>query len=86
MFPSVVFKLVPYYHADALDELYDLKNYPGELTKLYRDTMTKRCARLQLRLDERMKAIRDPMVGETWQCTRQLLRGFPPLSPPAGFW
>ena len=49
-----------------LDELYDLKNDPGELTNLYRDPKHGEVrARLQQRLDECMKAIRDPMIRES---------------------
>jgi len=56
-------KLVRYYHSNGLDELYDLKTDPGELTNLYRDPQHREVrARLQQRLDERMRAIRDPMV------------------------
>ena len=59
-------KLVRYYRANGLDELYDLKNDPGELTNLYRDTQHRDVrVRLQQRLDERMKAIRDPMVAKS---------------------
>ena len=56
-------KLVRHYHANELDELYDLKNDPGELTNLYKDARHREIrARLQQRLDERMKAIRDPIT------------------------
>jgi len=59
-------KLVRYYHTNGLDELYDLKNDPGELTNLYRNPQYREVrARLQQRLDEQMKAIRDPMVAES---------------------
>jgi arylsulfatase A-like enzyme len=57
---------VRYYHTNGLDELYDLKSNPGELTNLYRDPRHREVrARLQQRLDERMKAIRDPMIRES---------------------
>jgi arylsulfatase A-like enzyme len=56
-------KLVRHYHANELDELYDLKNDPGELRNLYKDAKHREVrARLQQRLDERMKAIDDPIV------------------------
>jgi uncharacterized sulfatase len=56
-------KLVRHYHANELDELYDLKNDPGELKNLYKDPQHRDLrARLQQRLDERMKAINDPIV------------------------
>ncbi len=59
-------KLVRYYQANELDELYDLKNDPGELTNLYKDPRHREVrAQLQQRLDERMKAIRDPMIRES---------------------
>jgi uncharacterized sulfatase len=55
-------KLVRHYHANELDELYDLKNDPGELKNLYKDAKYREIrARLQQRLDERMKAINDPI-------------------------
>ena len=56
-------KLVRHYHANELDELYDLKNDPGELKNLYKDASYRDVrARLQQRLDDRMKAIRDPIT------------------------
>ena len=58
-----------YYHTNGLDELYDLKNDPGELTNLYKDARHREVsARLQQRLDERMKVIRDPFVRESQLC------------------
>ena len=55
-----------YYHSNGLDELYDLKDDPGELTNLYKDPELREVrARLQQRLDERMKVIRDPIVRES---------------------
>ena len=46
------------------DELYELKNDPGELKDLYKDANYRDIrARLQQRLDERMKAINDPIVS-----------------------
>src|SRR5262245_21093285 len=57
-------KLVRHYHANGLDELYNLKDDPGELTNLYRAAQHREVrTRLQQRLDERMKAIRDPIIG-----------------------
>jgi uncharacterized sulfatase len=59
-------KLVRHYHANELDELYDLKNDPGELKNLYKDVQHREVReRLQQRLDERMKAINDPIVRES---------------------
>jgi arylsulfatase A-like enzyme len=56
-------KLVRYYHTNGLDELYDLKNDPGELTNLYKDAQHREVrAQLQQRLDDQMKAIRDPIA------------------------
>jgi len=56
-------KLVRYYHTNGLDELYDLKADPGELTNLYKVPQHREVrARLQQRLEERMKAIHDPIV------------------------
>jgi len=58
--------LVRYYHANEMDELYDLKKDPGELTNLYSDPRQREVrARLQQRLDERMKAIRDPILRKS---------------------
>jgi arylsulfatase A-like enzyme len=58
-------KLVRHYRANELDELYDLKNDPGELKNLYKDASCREVrARLQQRLDERMKAINDPLARE----------------------
>jgi uncharacterized sulfatase len=56
-------KLVRYYHTNGLDELYDLKNDPGELTNVYKNPRLRKVrARLQQRLDDQMKAIRDPIA------------------------
>lgn len=58
-------KLVRHYRANELDELYDLKNDPGELKNLYKDANHRDIrARLQQRLDERMRAINDPILQE----------------------
>ena len=58
-------KLVRHYRARELDELYDLKNDPGELKNLYKDTSYRDArARLQQRLDDRMKAIDDPLARD----------------------
>lgn len=59
-------KLVRHYRANGLDELYDLNNDPGERVNLYRDSRHREMrARLQQRLEERMKAIQDPMIRES---------------------
>lgn len=56
-------KLVRHYRAADLDELYDLQHDPGELKNLYRDPRHRTIRdRLQQRLDERMKAIDDPIL------------------------
>ena len=56
-------KLVRYYHARELDELYDLKNDPGETWNLYRDEkLAPVRARLQERLDRSMRGIDDPIL------------------------
>jgi arylsulfatase A-like enzyme len=58
-------KLVRHYRANELDELYDLKNDPGETKNLYKEAKHRDVReRLQRRLDERMKAINDPIVQE----------------------
>lgn len=58
-------KLVRYYHANELDELYDLKNDPGELTNLYKSTKyLEPRDRLQKRLDDYMKSINDPILRQ----------------------
>jgi uncharacterized sulfatase len=57
-------KLVRHYHANELDELYDLKNDPDENKNLYRDAAYRETrTRLQQRLDQRMKEIDDPLTG-----------------------
>jgi uncharacterized sulfatase len=56
-------KLVRHYHANELDELYDLKNDPGELRTLHKDLCHREIrARLQQRLDERMTGTNDPLA------------------------
>jgi choline-sulfatase len=56
-------KLVRHYHANELDELYDLKNDPDEKRNLYRDAAYRETrAQLQQRLNERMKEINDPLT------------------------
>jgi len=58
-------KLVRYYRANELDELYDLQNDPGELTNLYKNSkyLVIRSG-LQKRLDEGMKSINDPILRQ----------------------
>ena len=59
-------KLVRHYHANELDELYDLKNDPGELKNLYKDARQRDVRmHLQRRLDERMREIHDPIIRES---------------------
>jgi hypothetical protein len=56
-------KLVRHDHANELDELYDLKNDPGEFRALHKDVRHREIrARLQQRLDERLTAINDPLA------------------------
>jgi len=63
---TTAWKRVRYYHTNGLDELYDLKNDPGELTDLYKEARLREVrARLQQRLEERMKVIHDLIVRES---------------------
>jgi uncharacterized sulfatase len=56
-------KLVRHYHANELDELYDLKNDPGETKNLYKDEKLRDVrTRLQQRLEAQMHAIDDPIL------------------------
>ena len=56
-------KLVRYYHANELDELYDLKNDPGETKNLYRDEKLRDIrTQLQQRLEANLRAIGDPIL------------------------
>jgi uncharacterized sulfatase len=56
-------KLVRHYHANELDELYDLKNDPDEKKNLYKDPASRETrTHLQQRLNERMKEIHDPLT------------------------
>jgi arylsulfatase A-like enzyme len=56
-------KLVRHYHANELDELYNLKSDPDEQRNLYRDAAHRETrAQLQQRLNERMKEINDPLM------------------------
>ncbi len=58
-------KLVRHYRANELDELYDLKNDPGETKNLYKEAKHRDAReRLQRQLDERMKAINDPILQD----------------------
>lgn len=58
-------KLVRHYHSNELDELYDLKNDPGELTNLYKNTKYLEIrSGLQKRLDEYMRSINDPILRQ----------------------
>lgn len=53
-------KLVRHYQVEGKDELYDLKNDPGELNNLYDDAGSKATRdKLQGRLDEWMKELKD---------------------------
>jgi uncharacterized sulfatase len=56
-------KLVRHYHANELDELYDLKNDPGETKNLYKDEKLRDVrTQLQQRLEAQMHAIDDPIL------------------------
>lgn len=58
-------KLVRHFHANELDELYDLTNDPGELKNLYRDAAYRETrTHLQQRLEARMQEISDPLLAE----------------------
>ncbi len=59
-------KLVRHYHARELDELYDLKNDPGETKNLYKDEKVRELrTQLQQRLEAQMRAIDDPLLRKT---------------------
>ncbi|QVL31597.1 sulfatase-like hydrolase/transferase [Telmatocola sphagniphila] len=54
-------KLVRHYEVEGQDELFDLKNDPGELRNLYREEQQKAVReQLQMKLIEWMKSIEDP--------------------------
>lgn len=56
-------KLVRHYQADMLDELYHLKDDPGETRNLYGNPMHQKVRdQLQGRLDEWMQSIADPLL------------------------
>lgn len=56
-------KLVRHYHANELDELYDLQNDPGETKNLYNNEKLRAVReQLQKRLEARMRAINDPIL------------------------
>jgi len=56
-------KLVRHYRANGMDELYDLKNDPGETRNLYGNAMHAKVRdELQQRLDAWMKSIDDPLA------------------------
>jgi uncharacterized sulfatase len=63
MLRTTEWKLVRHYHANELDELYDLKNDPGETKNLYKDEKARAVRdQLQKRLEEKMRAIHDPLA------------------------
>jgi len=65
MIRSDDWKLVRHYRANGLDELYDLRNDPGELTNRYADAATVEIRnRLQRRLTQWMRSIDDPLLGD----------------------
>lgn len=56
-------KLVRFYRANMLDELYNLQSDPGELTNRYEDpSLSEVRSRLQLRLEDWMRSIDDPLL------------------------
>ena len=56
-------KLVRQYHANELNELYDLQNDPGETKNLYKDEKVRGMRDdLQKRLEAKMRAIDDPLA------------------------
>jgi choline-sulfatase len=58
-------KLVRHYHANELDELYNLQNDPGETKNLYKDEKFREVrTQLQNRLEARMRAIDDPLLRD----------------------
>ena len=63
MLRTADWKLVRHYHANQLDELYDLKNDPGETNNLYSGSAHAHTrALLQERLERSMRAIKDPIL------------------------
>lgn len=65
MFRTNEWKLVRHYHANELDELYNLQNDPGETKNLYKDeTLRQVRDRLQQRLEAKMQEIHDPLWRE----------------------
>jgi arylsulfatase A-like enzyme len=60
--------LVRHYQANELDELYDLKNDPGETKNLYRDQKVRAVRdQLQKRLEVNMRKIDDPLLRAVTQ-------------------
>jgi uncharacterized sulfatase len=58
-------KLVRHYRANMLDELYDLRNDPGELVNRYGDASTDEVRGiLQQQLETWMRSIEDPLIEE----------------------
>jgi uncharacterized sulfatase len=58
-------KLVRHYRANTLDELYDLRNDPGELTNVYAEASASETReRLQARLEAWMRSIDDPLLDD----------------------
>ncbi|MBS1809931.1 MAG: sulfatase-like hydrolase/transferase [Acidobacteria bacterium] len=58
-------KLVRHYHANELDELYNLQSDPGETKNLYKDEKLREVRdRLQQRIEARMQEIHDPLWRE----------------------
>lgn len=58
-------KLVRHYRVENKDELYDLKNDPGELTNLINEKKhAEVISKLQSRMDARMKALKDDLLSK----------------------
>ncbi|MGH6893616.1 MAG: sulfatase/phosphatase domain-containing protein, partial [Dongiaceae bacterium] len=66
MIRTVEWKLVRHHFTNFLDELYDLKNDPGETTNLYIDPKYREAReQLQQRLTKWQESIHDPLLGKT---------------------
>ncbi|MGI8783182.1 MAG: sulfatase family protein [Acidobacteriota bacterium] len=66
MIRTADWKLVRHHFTDFLDELYDLKNDPGETKNLYNDPKYREVReQLQQRLTTWQQSINDPLLGKT---------------------
>jgi uncharacterized sulfatase len=65
MYRTTEWKLVRHYRCDMMDELYDLKNDPGETKNLYQQAKSPAPREaLQKELDAWMKSINDPLLKD----------------------